>query len=264
MGEKGWLLPPPNIPIIGMKGVVGELVVPCPELSASAGRTPLKKKPEKVTNRRMDRNNTVFFFGKFPATFGSGRPDSLPKKKIPTKEPLINISPFFSRALVVAGFLLAILSPLWAAPAKASADALPDIFGEYIPGTVDGSNAPYTFGQGWGAGVDWSAFVTSGFFVRGGVQMTNFPGPGVFLLPITVGVGYRLTKGSPGDLYLVGDLGIAPGFYPGGSSTTSYYDAGIGYSFTMVFAEFKVAILPGTNYGNGTFLYFPLTVGIHL
>ncbi len=248
----------------GVVGVLGELGVPCPELSARAGPAPLKKSPRKANNKRPDRKNTVFFFGNFPAASPSGRPDTLPKKKKPDKESLINVPTSLSRVLVIAGFLLAMIAPLSWSPAGASADALPDIFGEYIPGTVDGSNAPYTFGQGWGAGVDWNAFVTSSFFVRGGVQITNFPGPGVFLLPITVGGGYRLTQGSPGDFYVVGDVGIAPGFYPGGSSTTSYYDVGIGYSFTRVFAEFKLAILPGTNYGNGTFLYFPLTVGIHL
>ena len=97
-----------------------------------------------------------------------------------------------------------------------------------------------------------------------GCRSRTSPDRGSSSSPLTVGGGYRLTQGSPGDLYVVGDIGIAPGFYPGGSSTTSYYDVGIGYSFTRVFAEFKMAILPGTNYGNGTFLYFPLTVGIHL
>ena len=264
MGEKGWLLPPPNIPIIGMKGEPGVLGVPCPELSAKTGPSPLKNKPRKVTNKRADRKNILLFFGGVPLLSLSGRTDTLPKKKIPAKEFLINVAAFLSRICVIAGFILTILSPLSWTPTKARAGVLPDIFGEYIPGAVDGSNSPAPFGQGWGAGVDWNAFVTSGFFVRGGIQMTNFPAPGLFFLPITVGGGYRLTKGSPGDFYLVGDLGIAPGFYPGGSSTTSYYDVGVGYSFTVVFAEFKAAILPGSSYGNGTLFYFPLTVGIHL
>lgn len=200
----------------------------------------------------------------FPAPHRLANAEKLLKEKDPTKEILITSSRSFSKALLGLALLVAMNLSLSAQPEKAAADVFPDLFGEYIPGPVDGANAPYSFGQGWGAGVDWNTFVTSAFFVRGGVQMANFLAPGVFLLPVTVGGGYRLTKGSPGDLYLVADLGIAPAFYPGGSSTSSYYDAGIGYSFTAVFAEFKVAVLPETNYGNGTFLYFPLTVGVHL
>jgi len=144
------------------------------------------------------------------------------------------------------------------------ADVLPDIFGEYIPGAVAGSNAPYSFGQGWGGGVDWNAFVSDSFFVRGGVQVANFVSPGLFLLPITIGAGYRFTKGSPGDFYGVFDIGGTPSFYPGGSSLESYYDVGVGYSFTRVYVEFKAAIIPGANFANGTFVYFPLLLGIHL
>lgn len=144
------------------------------------------------------------------------------------------------------------------------ADVLPDVFGEYIPGAVAGSNSPYSFGQGWGGGVDWNAFVSDSFFVRGGIQVVNLVSPGLFLLPVTVGGGYRFTKGSPGDFYGVFDIGGTPSFYPGGSSFEAFYDVGVGYSFTRVYMEFKAAIIPGANYANGTFLYFPLLLGVHL
>lgn len=144
------------------------------------------------------------------------------------------------------------------------ADALPSIFGDYIPGAVAGANAPYSFGQGWGAGVDWNAFVNESVFIRGGIQVQNFVISGIFLAPVTVGAGYRFTKGSPGDLYGVFDVGGAPAFYPGGSSLQSYYDLGAGYSFQRLYMEIRVAIVPGANYANGTLLYFPIMVGLHL
>lgn len=179
------------------------------------------------------------------------------------KESIIKPS-FLSLKLLAIGIFTGLSLSFFITLKNASADVLPDIFGEYIPGAITGSNAPYNFGQGWGGGVDWNAFVTSSLFVRGGVQVVNFVGPGVFLLPITVGGGYRFTKGSPGDFYGVADIGISPSFYPGGSSVQSYYDIGVGYSFTRIFAEFKLAIIPGTNFGNGTFFFFPLTLGFHL
>ncbi len=218
----------------------------------------MKKKVRSVRNKRI---GTIgrFALRFFPASGGKKR-----KKKLSSKEFLIKKT-FALQSLFAMALLASLLLP--SGPGRSTAvfaDALPDIFGEYIPGAVPGSNAPYSFGQGWGAGVDWNAFVTGSLFVRGGIQVVNFVAPGIFLLPISAGAGYRFTQGSPGDFYGVADIGIAPSFYPGGSSTQSYYDIGVGYSFTRVFAEFKFAIIPGTNYGNGTFLYFPLTLGIHL
>lgn len=150
------------------------------------------------------------------------------------------------------------------ADTRAYADPLPSVFGEYIPGAIPGSNAPISFGQGWGGGVDWNAFVNESLFIRGGAQIVNFVTPGLFLTPLTVGAGYRFTKGSPGDLYGVFDVGLTPAFYPGGSSFQAYYDVGIGYSFKLLYTEFKAAIIPNTNYANGTLVYFPLLVGIHM
>lgn len=166
--------------------------------------------------------------------------------------------------ILIIGILSFLFSSVLSSTRPVSADPLPSVFGEYIPGAVTGSNPPYSFGQGWGAGVDWNAFLNETIFVRGGVQFVNFVGPGLFLMPITVGAGFRFTKGTPGDLYGVFDVGGTPGFYPGGSSFQSYYDLGVGYSFTRVYVEFKAAIIPGTNYANGTLLYFPLLLGIHL
>ncbi len=217
----------------------------------------MKKKKRSARNRRIAVENR-FVLRSFPARAGKEG-----TKKPSLKEPVIKKS-FLSRGILAIVFFASLLLQTPLGKATALADELPDLFGEYIPGAVPGSNAPYSFSQGWGAGVDWNAFVTGSFFVRGGVQVVNFVAPGIFLLPVTVGGGYRFTEGSPGDFYGVADVGIAPSFYPGGSSTQAYYDIGVGYSFTRVFAEFKLAIIPGTNYGSGTFLYFPLTLGIHL
>lgn len=149
-------------------------------------------------------------------------------------------------------------------PLSARADPFPSVFGEFIPGSVDPNPSPYQTNMGWGVGAFWDVFVGSTVFFRGGIKAEDFVDPGVFLFPATIGIGARLTQGSPGDLYLVGDVGFAPSFYPGGASISPYYDAGIGYSFQRVFFEAKVAIIPNANYVNGTLLYFPLTVGIHL
>jgi hypothetical protein len=227
------------------------------ELSAREKAGPLKKKKRSARNKRIAVPNR-FLLPSFPTRAGKDG-----TKKLSTKEPVIEKS-LLSRGILAIVFLASLLLATPSGKATAFADELPDIFGEYIPGAVPGSNSPYSFGQGWGGGVDWNVFVTGSFFVRGGVQVVNFVAPGIFLLPVTVGGGYRFTEGSPGDFYGVADVGVVPSFYPGGSSTQSYYDIGVGYSFTRVFAEFKLAIIPGTNYGNGTFLYFPLTLGVHL
>ncbi|MHB8544726.1 MAG: hypothetical protein ACYC9S_12130 [Leptospirales bacterium] len=149
-------------------------------------------------------------------------------------------------------------------PIPAQADPFPSVFGEFIPGSIDPNPSPYQTDMGWGVGAFWDVFVGSTVFFRAGIKAEDFVEPGIFLFPATIGIGARLTKGSPGDLYLVSDVGFAPSFYPGGASISPYYDAGLGYSFQRVFFEAKVAIIPNFNYVNGTLLYFPLTVGIHL
>ncbi|MHB1606162.1 MAG: hypothetical protein ACYCTV_07195 [Leptospirales bacterium] len=149
-------------------------------------------------------------------------------------------------------------------PTPAQADPFPSVFGEFIPGSIDPNSTPYQTNMGWGVGAFWDVFVGSTVFFRAGIKAEDFVEPGIFLFPATIGIGARLTKGSPGDLYLVSDVGFAPSFYPGGASISPYYDAGLGYSFQRVFFEAKVAIIPNFNYVNGTLLYFPLTVGIHL
>lgn len=149
-------------------------------------------------------------------------------------------------------------------PYSAKADPFPSIFGEYIPGSLAPGSSPYQTNMGWGAGAFWDVFLGSTFFFRGGIKVEDFVDPGIFLFPATIGIGARLTQGSPGDLYLIGDAGFAPTFYPGGASVSPYYDVGLGYSFTRVFFEAKVAIIPNANYVNGTWFYFPLTVGVHL
>ncbi len=160
-------------------------------------------------------------------------------------------------ALFVSAFLVS-------EPCVAKADPFPSVFGEYIPGSIAPGSSPYQTNMGWGAGAFWDVFLGSTLFFRGGIKAEDFVDPGVFLFPATIGIGARLTQGSPGDLYLIGDAGFAPTFYPGGASVSPYYDVGLGYSFTRVFFEAKVAIIPNANYVNGTLLYFPLTVGVHL
>ena len=150
------------------------------------------------------------------------------------------------------------------ASTPAKADPFPSVFGEFIPGSIAPDSSRYQTNMGWGAGAFWDVFVGSTVFFRGGVKAEDFVDPGIFLFPVTIGIGARLTQGSPGDLYLVGDAGFAPSFYPGGASVSPYYDVGAGYSFQRFFFEAKVSIIPNANYVNGTLLYFPLTVGVHL
>ena len=147
---------------------------------------------------------------------------------------------------------------------KAYADPTPSIFGEFIPGSIDPQDSTFKTGMGWGGGVFWDVFVNSFLFFRGGIKAENFVDPGIFLFPATIGLGARLTQGSPGDLYILADVGFAPSFYPGGASVTAYYDGGLGYSFKRLFFEAKVSVVPNANFVGGTLLYFPLTVGIHI
>ena len=134
-------------------------------------------------------------------------------------------------------------------------------------GTILNQSTNYS-GGGWGAGVLATLNVTDSWGIRAQANYIRLTGtPAMDLVPITLGIQYTfLNILDVVSLYALGDAGYNYGSSYGGSGNTFVWDAGLGATVGIFYAEvryesFSGPLLkaPGTSLGSLSFV--PVVVG---
>lgn len=176
-------------------------------------------------------------------------------------------SAFFLLAGIMAG-LLAFSRPATAAvlPLTLSIQGMGigELSGE---GTILNQSSSYS-GAGWGAGLLATLNLTDSWAVRGQANFIRLTGtPAMDLVPVTLGIQYTfLNILNLVSFYALADAGYNYGTSYGGSGNSFVWDAGLGATVGIFYAEVRyesfsgpLLVAPGTSLGSLSFV--PVVVG---
>jgi hypothetical protein len=152
--------------------------------------------------------------------------------------------------------------------------------GAIAQGSTESWQGQWHNGYGGGLGLLYWFSPRFGFRIdaQGNFFGMNQPGESLDSAPITGGIEYKLSDGLDHYAYVVLDAGVAyelslPGISSiaisapnGGHAWSSYFDGGLGYNFSFLFAEVKYAYIqdPVPNLpGQNAMWYIPVTVGFN-
>ncbi|AKS22976.1 hypothetical protein BOX24_06075 [Leptospirillum ferriphilum] len=134
-------------------------------------------------------------------------------------------------------------------------------------GTILNQSSSYS-GGGWGAGLLATLNVTDSWGIRAQANFIRLTGtPAMDLVPVTLGIQYTfLNILDVVSLYALGDAGYNYGSSYGGSGNTFVWDAGLGATVGIFYAEVRyesfsgpLLTAPGTSLGSLSFV--PVVVG---